>query len=66
MIEVMQAHNGDATKLAVWKELKENIKLISTKIENKEVMLVIPNNLNKENYILIVNNGIVLYDFVKE
>jgi hypothetical protein len=29
-------------------------------------MLVIPNNLNKENYILIVNNGIVLYDFVKE
>jgi hypothetical protein len=29
-------------------------------------MLVIPNNLNKENYILIVNNGVVLYDFVKE
>ena len=66
MIEVMQAYNGDSTKLAVWEELKENIKLISTKIENKEIMLVIPNNLNKENYILIVNNGIVLYDFVKE
>jgi len=66
MIEVMQAHEGNSTKLAVWKELKENIKLISTKIENKEIMLVIPNNLNKENYILIVNNGVVLYDFVKE
>ena len=66
MIEVMQAHEGNSTKLAVWEELKENIRLISAKIENKEIMLVIPNNLNKENYILIVNNGIVLYDFVKE
>lgn len=66
MIEVTQAHEGNSTKLAVWEELKENIKLISTKIENKEIMLVIPNNLNKENYILIVNNGIVLYDFVKD
>lgn len=64
MLEAMQAYNGDQVALNTWNELKNNLKGISSNV-SKDIMISIVNNLNNENYLLVVNNGKVLYDFVK-
>ena len=59
MVEAMQAYNRDT-----WNGLIKNLKEISRQIEDDDILLCLVNNLNKENYILIVNNGYVVYDFI--
>jgi len=65
MVEAMQAYNGDQQALSTWNGLIKNLKKISRQIEDDDMLLCLVNNLNKENYILIVNNGAVVYDFIK-
>ena len=61
MVEAMQAYNRDT-----WNGLIKNLKEISRQIEDDNILLCLVNNLNKENYILIINNGTVIYDFINK
>jgi len=64
MLEAMQAYNGDIEKTIIWNDLVESIRKISQQIEDNQISIVIVNNLNSENYLLIIQDGIVLYDFI--
>lgn len=66
MLEVGQAMDGDLEALSIWNDLTESIKAISAEIEDPRIAVVICNNLNKENYILMVMDGTVLYNIVEE
>lgn len=63
MIEANAAYNGDQEALNKWNEVVELHRQLSKKFD-KEIILGIVNNLNKENYLLMVQDGVVLYDFV--
>jgi len=64
MIEAEQAREGSVEALTAWKLIIENLKKISLNFADKEIQIGIVNNLNEENYIVIVQNGKVLYDYM--
>ena len=64
MYEANQAYNQDQEALIIWNQLIENIKGISKEIDDKEICICIVNNINTENYLLMIMDGIVLYNFV--
>lgn len=65
MIEAQMAYNGDQYYLSIWNDLIKNLQTISRNINNKNIMICVVNNLNAENYILMIADGIVIYNFVE-
>lgn len=66
MIEAQMAYSGDLEKLETWNKLVDTLKQTSKNFNDKDLILSLVNNLNTENYILMINNGIVLYNFVED
>jgi hypothetical protein len=64
MLEVFAASKGNKKELEGWNSLKESIVTISKKLD-EGTSISITNNLNEENEVLIVYQGIVLYDVVE-
>ena len=65
MIEAQMAYDGDQVALNNWNEIIKNLKIISKNMSRKDITICIVNNLNTENYILMIANGIVLYNFIE-
>lgn len=65
MIEAQMAYNGDQLALSNWNEVIKNLKTISKNMPKKDIMICVVNNLNIENYILMILDGSVLYNFVE-
>lgn len=60
------AQAGEKESLDSWNRIKEDLRQISEKLEDKELSINIINNVNKDNIILITQNGVVMYDCLQD
>lgn len=60
------AQAGEKEYFDSWNRIKEDLRQISGKLEDKELSINIINNVNKDNIILIIQDGCVVYDCLQE
>lgn len=60
------AQAGEKESKDSWNRIKEDLRQISEKLEDETLSINIINNVNKDNIILIIQNGCVVYDCLHE
>lgn len=63
--EVMAAKNGDKQKEREWEKIEENLKETSRNID-ASITIVIVNPENTNNLLLVITDGITIYNYVTE